>query len=307
MKILLTGRSGQLGWELARALAPLGEIIAFDRAGLDLAVPGQIVSVIRSVRPDVLVNAAAYTAVDRAESEPDASFAINAAAVAILAEEAKRARALLIHYSTDYVFDGAKDTPYSEDDRPNPINAYGRSKLAGEQSISSIDGPHLILRTSWVYSARGKNFLLTIRRLLQKRDELRVVSDQIGAPTSAGALAEATAELLRRNGAGALGERSGIYHATARGSTSWHGFAMEIARLERLGLPTRIVPIASSEYPTPAQRPKNSRLSNEKLLRSFGIALPKWEACLETCHASLRAREGRESDTPNANDAREVE
>lgn len=300
MKILLTGKNGQVGWELAQALAPLGEIIAFDRESLDLAVPDQIVSVVRSARPDVLVNAAAYTAVDRAESEPDSAYAINAAAVAILAEEAKRAQALLIHYSTDYVFDGSKEAPYVEEDPPNPINAYGRGKLAGEQAIRSIDGPHLILRTSWVYAMRGKNFFLTILRLLKEKDELRVVSDQIGAPTSAGALAEATAELLLRHGTATLGACRGIYHATAGGSTSWHGFAMEIARLEQLDSSARITPIASSEYPTPARRPKNSRLCNEKLLRAFGVALPKWEACLETCHATLRARGRREGGTSNA-------
>jgi dTDP-4-dehydrorhamnose reductase len=287
VKILLIGKNGQVGWELAHALAPLGEIIAFDRKGLDLAVPDQIVSAVRSARPEVLINAAAYTAVDRAESEPDAAYAVNAAAVAILAEEAKRVQALLIHYSTDYVFDGAKDTPYIEEDRPNPLNAYGRSKLAGERAVCSIDGPFLILRTSWVYSARGENFLLTIRRMLRERDQLRVVSDQIGAPTSAGALAQATAELLQRHGAAALAERRGIYHATAAGSTSWHGFATQIARLERPGSPARLVPIPSSEYPTAARRPRNSRLSNEKLLRHFSVALPRWETCLETCHATL--------------------
>lgn len=290
MKILLTGKNGQVGWELAHALAPLGEVIALDREALDLAVPDQIVSVVRSARPDVLVNAAAYTAVDRAESEPDAAHAVNAAAVAILAEEAKRAQALLIHYSTDYVFDGSKEAPYVEEDPPNPINAYGRSKLAGEQAIHSIGGAHLVLRTSWVYSARGKNFLLTIRRLLREKSELRVVSDQIGAPTSARVLAEATAELLRRHGAAALGDARGIYHATTSGSTSWHGFARKIARLERSDSPARIVPIASSEYPTPARRPANSRLSNEKLLRTFGVALPRWEASLEACHALLGNR-----------------
>ena len=287
MKILIIGKNGQLGWELTHVLAPLGEVTALDRAGLDLSAPDRIVSVVRSVRPEVLINAAAYTAVDRAESEPDAAFAINAAAVAVLAEEAKRVRALLIHYSTDYVFDGTKESPYIEEDRPGPLNAYGRSKLAGEQAIQDIDGAHLILRTSWVYSARGKNFLLTIRRLLQEKKELRVVSDQIGAPTYARGLASATAELLRRHGAAALGDASGVYHATTSGSTSWHGFAKEIARLERPEPPARIVPISSSEYPTPARRPANSRLSNEKLHRRFGIALPPWEASLEVCHAML--------------------
>ncbi len=300
MKILLTGKNGQVGWELAQALAPLGEVIAFDRGDLDLADPDQIVSVVRSARPEVLINAAAYTAVDRAESEPDAAYAINATAVAILAEEAKRVQALFIHYSTDYVFDGTKDTPYIEEDRPNPVNVYGRSKLGGEQAIHSIGGAHLILRTSWVYSARGKNFLLTIRRSLHEKNELRVVSDQIGAPTSARGLAEATAELLRRHGAAALGDARGIYHATASGSTSWHGFAREIARLERPDSPARIVPITSSEYPTPARRPGNSRLSNEKLFRRFGVALPRWETSLEACHAMLgKMRDLTETEEPS--------
>jgi dTDP-4-dehydrorhamnose reductase len=300
VKILLTGKNGQIGWELAHALAPLGEVIAFDRGGLDLAVPDQIAGAVRSVRPDVLVNAAAYTAVDRAESEPDAAHAVNAAAVAILAEEAKRVHALLIHFSTDYVFDGAKDTPYVEEDRPNPINVYGRSKLAGEQAIRSIDGPHLILRTSWVYATRGRNFFLTIRRLLQEKEEVRVVSDQIGAPTSAQALADVTAELLERHSAAGLGEAGGVYHVTARGCTSWHGFATEIARLELPGLqnPPRIVPIASDQYPSPARRPRNSCLSNEKLLRCFSIELPRWEACLEALHGRLRQRARLDGGTP---------
>ncbi len=290
MKILLTGKNGQIGWELAHALAPLGEVIAFDRGGLDLAVPDQIVGAVRSVRPDVLINAAAYTAVDRAETEPDAAHAVNAAAVAILAEEAKRLHALLIHFSTDYVFDGVKVTPYVEEDRPNPINVYGRSKLAGEQAIRSIDGPHLILRTSWVYAARGGNFFLTIRRLLREKEEVRVVSDQMGAPTSAHALAGVTAELLGRHSAAGLGDAGGVYHVTTRGYTSWHGFATEIARLELPDLPNppRILAIASDQYPSPARRPGNSCLSNEKLLRCFGIALPQWETCLEACYARLK-------------------
>ena len=288
MRILLTGRNGQLGWELARALAPLGELAAYDRTMLDLAKPDQIATAVRSVKPDIIVNAAAYTAVDNAESEPDAAFAVNAAAPGLLAEEAKRAGALLIHYSTDYVFDGAKEAPYVEEDQTNPLNVYGRSKLAGEQAISDVGGRYLILRTSWVYAARGKNFLLTIRRLLKEKDELRVVSDQIGAPTSAGALAVATAELLRRHGAAALGDARGIYHVAAAGYTSWHGFATEIARLEQPDSRVRIVPIASGEYPSPARRPRNSRLSNEKLLRRFGIELPRWEACLEACLVRLK-------------------
>jgi dTDP-4-dehydrorhamnose reductase len=290
VRILLTGKNGQVGWELSRALAPLGEVVAFGREELDLAVPDRIVSAVRTVRPDVIANAAAYTAVDRAESEPEAAHTINAVAAGILAEEAKRAGALLVHYSTDYVFDGAKNAPYVEEDPPNPLNAYGRSKLVGEYSIRAAGAPHLILRTSWVYAARGKNFFMTILRMLREKNPLRIVTDQIGAPTSAGALADATAELLRRYDTLALGKMSGTYHATAGGSTSWYGFAAQIAQLERAALPQMppIVPIASSEYPLPAPRPKNSRLSNEKLLRRFGVKLPPWEVCLEACHARLR-------------------
>jgi dTDP-4-dehydrorhamnose reductase len=291
VKVLLTGKNGQVGLELCRALAPLGEIAAYDRAGLDLALPDRIAAAVRSIKPDVLVNAAAYTAVDQAELEPEAALAINGGAVAVLAEEARRAGALLIHYSSDYVFDGDKDAPYVEEDLPNPLNAYGRSKLAGEQAIRQVDCAHLILRTSWVYAAHGRNFFLTVRRLLREKEELRIVSDQIGAPTFAGALADATASLLEDHGATALGERRGVYHITASGSTSWHGFATEIARLEQVGA-ARVVPIPSEAYPTPARRPKNSRLSNEKLLRQFGVALPAWEASLAACHASLARGRG---------------
>ena len=288
MKILLTGRNGQVGSELARALAPLGEVIAYDRTGLDLAVPDRIVAAMRLVKPDVVVNAAAYTAVDRAESERDAAHAVNAAAVAVLAEEARRAGALLVHYSTDYVFDGTKDAPYVEEDSTNPLNEYGRSKLAGENAIRSVGGPHLILRTGWVYAPRGKNFLLTILRLLHERNELRVVSDQIGTPTSASMLADLTVELLRSHDKTSLGEASGIYHVAPSGFTSWHGFATEIARLERLDT-VRIVPIASSEYPSAARRPLNSRLSTDKVSERFRVALPNWQACLESCYATLRS------------------
>ena len=290
MRILLTGKNGQLGWELGRALSPLGEVNAPDRAGLDLADTERIVSAVRSARPDVVVNAAAYTAVDQAESEPDAAFAINARAVVVLAEEARRAGALFIQYSTDYVFDGTKEGPYVEDDIPNPLNVYGRSKLAGDLAVRSAGGPHIILRTSWLYAARGENFLLTMRRLLREKGTVRVVSDQIGAPTSAGSLADATAEVLRQFSS-APRNLSGTYHATAGGSTSWHGFASEIARFEQAGAPRplHVVPIPSIDYPAPAPRPKNSRLSNEKLLRTFGVRLPPWQACLEACYAQLRS------------------
>jgi dTDP-4-dehydrorhamnose reductase len=266
-------------------------VTACDRPALDLSQPDRIASVVRAARPEVIVNAAAYTAVDQAESEPEAAFAVNAHGVRILAEEAKRAGALLVHYSTDYVFDGAKETPYVEDDAPDPLNVYGRSKLAGERAIADAGGRFLILRTGWVYAPRGKNFFLTMRRLLREKDEVRVVSDQIGAPTSAAALAAATVELLRRHSPKALSEASGVYHATAAGDTSWHGFAAEIARLEQPSLPKlpRIVAIASSEYPSPTRRPKNSRLSNEKLNRTFAVTLPSWQDTLKACHAGLTA------------------
>jgi dTDP-4-dehydrorhamnose reductase len=287
VKILLTGKNGQVGQELQHALAPLGEIIAYDRTGLDLAVADSIVAAVRSAGPEVLINAAGYTAVDQAEREPEAAHAVNARGVAVLAEEARRAGALLIHYSTDYVFDGVQDKPYVEEDAPNPLNAYGLSKLAGERAIQQTGCAHLILRTSWVYAERGKNFFLAMRRLLAEKGELRIVSDQIGAPTFAGDLAAATAGLLGDLGAPALGERRGVYHMTASGSTSWHGFATAIARLEGVDPLARVVPIPSEAYAAAARRPKNSRLSNEKLLREFGVALPSWEASLAVCHARL--------------------
>lgn len=287
MRILLTGKNGQVGLELSRALAPLGEIVAYDRTGLDLAVPDSIVAAVRAVQPKVLVNAAAYTAVDQAEREPEAAHAVNNRGVAVLAEEAKRAGALLIHYSTDYVFDGTRDRPYVEDDDPNPLNVYGQSKLGGERAIRQIDCAHLILRTGWVYAERGRNFFLTIRRLLKEKDEVRVVSDQIGAPTFAGSLADATSEILRADSVAALGERRGVYHATSAGSTSWHGFATAIARLEGVDALARVIAIPSEAYRTAARRPRNSRLSNAKLRSDFGIALPPWEASLAVCHARL--------------------
>jgi len=286
VKILLTGSGGQVGWELRHALAPLGAVVAFDRADLDLADPDRIVSTLRSVAPDVIVNAAAYTAVDRAETERDAAFAVNARAPGIMAEEAKRLGALLVHYSTDYVFDGTKPTAYVEDDAARPLNVYGESKLAGEAAIRQAGAAHLILRASWVYAARGRNFLLTMRRLLGTRDEVRVVDDQAGAPTSAASLADATAQLLGRD-VTTLRAAAGVYHASAAGRTSWYGFAAEIARLENAR--ARLVPIASSEYAAAARRPANSVLSNDKLERTFAVRLPDWKRQLEICYAGLQA------------------
>jgi dTDP-4-dehydrorhamnose reductase len=274
VKILLTGRNGQVGWELERSLNGLGEVVAFDRTRLDLADPDQIISAVRSVRPDVLVNAAAYTAVDRAESEPDTAHAINAFAPGLLSEEAKKLGALLVHYSTDYVFDGTKRGAYSEKDAPNPLNIYGRTKWAGERAVQAAGGRHLILRTSWVYAPRGKNFLLTILRLAKERKELRVVDDQIGAPTTSAMIAEATARILT------CADPHGLYHLSASGRTSWHGFAEAILRGAGFGIP--VMPIPTSQYPTPARRPANSLLDNTVLERHFEIRVPVWEEGLAT-------------------------
>ena len=271
MRILLTGRNGQVGWEVQKALAPLGELTALGRAELDLSDAGRLREAVREANPDVIVNAAAYTAVDKAESEREAAFAVNATAPGILAEEAKRNGALLVHYSTDYVFDGAKPVPYVEEDEPNPINVYGASKLAGERAIAGSGCRYLILRTSWVYGPRGSNFLLTILRVARERPELRVVDDQIGAPTSSRAIARATAQVLRPGA-------HGTYHLSAAGQVSWCGFARAI--LARAGVATAVVPIRSEDYPAAARRPRNSRLDCSRLRETFGVALAPWEAGL---------------------------
>lgn len=278
MRILLTGSDGQIGWELGRSLPPVGEVFAFGHASLDLAVPDQIVGRVREVKPDLIVNAAAYTAVDRAESEPDLAARINGQAPRILAEEALRVGAALIHYSTDYVFDGAKTAPYVETDAPNPINVYGESKLEGERAIQATGCRHLILRTSWVYGARGANFLLAMLRLAREREELRVVDDQIGAPTWCRDVAGATTPLARELAAGNIG---GLYHLTASGKTSWCGFAREILKI--CGMTTRLLAIPSAQYASAAKRPANSTLSCESLQSRSGIALPEWLASLRCC------------------------
>ena len=284
MRILLTGRNGQIGWELERKLAPLGEVIATDRTTLDLADPDAIRRVVREAKPDVIVNAAAYTAVDKAESEPELAMRINGFAPGVLSEEARRLGALLVHYSTDYVFDGEKATPYVENDAPNPLNVYGRTKLEGERVIQASRCRHLILRTSWVYGARGNNFLLTILRLAKERDELHVVEDQIGAPTWCCPLAEATAAILPR---AVLGETSapGLYHLTNGGRTSWYGFAAEILRLANIATPVRAVTAAA--HAARAARPASSLLDNAKLRKVFGIAMPDWRASLAACLRSF--------------------
>jgi dTDP-4-dehydrorhamnose reductase len=278
LRILLTGATGQVGWELRRTLAPLGEVKAFDRYGLDLADAPPLAAAVRALQPDLIVNAAAYTAVDKAESERDLAFAVNATAPRVLAEEAKRIGAMLVHYSTDYVFDGEKAAPYVEDDPTGPINVYGESKLAGERAIQATGCRHLILRTSWVYGPRGKNFFLTMKRLAKERPELRVVDDQVGAPTSSIAIADATAQLLAKR-------TVGLYHMTAAGETTWCGFAREILR--RAGLATPVVGISTNDYPTPARRPRDSRLDCSRLKAASGVELASWEAQL--AEVTLRA------------------
>jgi len=285
VNILLTGKNGQVGWELARTLLPLGHVTACGHGELELADAAAVRRKLDEVRPDVIVNAAAYTAVDKAESEPELAEAVNAAAPALLAQEAARRGALLIHYSTDYVYDGAKAAPYVETDPTGPLGAYGRSKLAGEAGIRAAGCDHLIFRTSWVYSVRGANFLRTILRVAAEREELRVVADQIGAPTWARLIAEATAHALRQAmqepGSGKFA--SGVFHLTTAGETSWHGFASAIVA-GRDGLRVKAVtPITTAEYPLPAPRPANSRLDTGAFRARFGLALPDWRDCLQLC------------------------
>ncbi len=272
MRILLTGSKGQVGSALERSLAPLGELIAVDRADLDLLDANSIARTVAKEKPDVIVNAAAYTAVDRAEIEREAAFAANATGAGLLAKEAKKLDALLIHYSTDYVFDGEKRAPYTEADAARPLNVYGRSKLEGERAVAASGCRHFILRTSWLYSQRGRNFLLAILAAARAQPELRVVNDQRGAPTSSGAIAAATARLL--SSPDFSKKPGGIYHLSAAGETTWHGFAEAI--LEAAGLKTPLVAIRSDEYPVAARRPRNSLLDNAKLAAAFGIALRDW-------------------------------
>lgn len=281
-RILLTGIGGQVGWELQRTLQPLGEVVACDRQRLDLADPDRLRAAVREIQPALIVNPAAYTAVDKAESEPELAQTINDTAPGILAEEAKRLDALLIHYSTDYVFDGAKTTPYVEGDPTAPLGAYGRSKLAGEEAIRASGCRHLIFRTCWVYGARGHNFLRTMLRLARERDELRVVDDQHGAPTWSRMIAETTALALARH----TGQQ-GIYHLAAADVTTWHGFATAIiAEASARGMLDRATPvrrITSADFPTPARRPANSRLDCSRLHADFGLQPPDWQTQLRLC------------------------
>ena len=286
LKILISGKTGQVAVELQKHLAGLGELIVLGRDVLDLSQPDQIRAQVRAHKPDLLIIAAAHTAVDQAENEPELAFAINASAPGVFAEEAAALGIPLIHYSTDYVFDGRKPAPYTEDDATNPLGVYGKSKLAGELAIAASGAQHLILRTSWVYSTHGKNFLLTMQRLLQERSELRVVADQIGAPTWAGTIAQSTRALIERWQSGDAAAW-GTYHLTASGETSWFGFTQAIAgHLTAQGKAcATLEPIPASAYPTPAARPQNSRLDCSKLAREWGVTQPDWEAALSECVA----------------------
>jgi dTDP-4-dehydrorhamnose reductase len=285
-KILVFGRVGQVGWELRHKLACLGEVTAIDYPEIDFSRPDSIRTTVRAAEPTVIINAAAYTAVDKAESDPDLAMAINGTAPGVIAEEAKRLGSIFMHYSTDYVFDGTKPGLYVETDSPNPINVYGKTKLAGDQAIQAVGGDYLILRTSWVYGARGSNFLLTMLRLAQERAELQIVDDQIGAPTSSECIAQATANLLAQLLAPAgrgLDGRSGIYNLTSTGETTWHGFAKSLLTKSSgyFGFTVpHLIPIKTSEFPRPAKRPANSRLSCHRLEQTFGVTLPPWEHAL---------------------------
>jgi dTDP-4-dehydrorhamnose reductase len=295
-RILVTGATGQIGWELARTLMPVGEVIALERSQCDLARPELLGALVDAVAPDVIVNAAAYTAVDKAEEESSLAMTVNAEAPAKLAAAARRNGALLVHYSTDYVFDGTKAGPYLEEDSPRPASAYGRSKLAGEEAVRSSGADHVILRTCWIYAARGKNFLKTILRLAGEREELRIVADQFGAPTWARLVAEVTAlalqqDIARRNN-GTF--ESGLFHLASAGEANWHAFASAIvdgARARGAVLKCRsIKPIATAEYPLPAARPANSRLSAIRLATRYDVILPGWESCLQRCLDELLPR-----------------
>jgi len=299
MRLLVTGATGQVGWELSRNLMPLGEVIAVGRTRCDLSRPETVPALISETRPDVIVNAAAYTAVDKAEQEEALAMTVNATAVGVLAQEARKVNALLIHYSTDYVFDGAKSASYTENDTPNPINAYGRSKLAGELAIRQVGCDHLILRTSWVYAARGRNFVKTILHLAAEREELKIVADQFGAPTSARLIADATAAILARlSGRQSWHVNGGTYHLSAGGETSWHGFATAILAAARAAQPAgalksqRVLPITTADYPLPARRPRNSRLDCTRLYSTFGLHLPDWRAAFTLTLAELLEHQG---------------
>ncbi|WP_018900909.1 dTDP-4-dehydrorhamnose reductase [Rhizobium sp. 2MFCol3.1] len=287
MRLLLTGKNGQVGFELQRSLAPLGEVVAVDRGVCDLTNYSQLRAVIRDTRPDVIVNPAAYTAVDKAETEQDLAFAINGMAPGVIGEEAARLGALVVHYSTDYVFDGGGEGFYTEEQQTNPPGIYGRSKLAGEASLRCSGARHLIFRTSWVAGVHGANFTKTMLRLAAESDEINVVADQVGAPTTADLIADATAHAVRAAVRVPQNIPSGVYHLVAGGETNWHAYAVHIIETARLaGKPIRVASdairaITSAEYPTPAKRPTNSRLDTSKFRGTFNLSLPQWQAGID--------------------------
>ncbi len=293
-RILIVGSNGQVGRELQRSFAGTGEVLCYDLHNVNIADEQQVRSMIRDTQPDLILNAAAYTAVDRAESEPEIAMAINATAPRILAEQAAQTNALLVHYSTDYVFDGTKREPWVESDSPNPLNVYGVTKLAGEQAIQQVGGKFLIFRTSWVYGPHGNNFLFSMLRLAREREKLSIVDDQVGAPTTSIELADATRSAVERVLSGQCGLRqkwAGLYHVTCAGSTSWFGFAREIfARTAALtpGKVPVLTPISTPDYPTPAKRPLYSVLSNRKLSETFKIELPQWQSALDATVLQLK-------------------
>jgi dTDP-4-dehydrorhamnose reductase len=286
-RILIFGAAGQVGLELQRSFAGFGSMVAVDLESVDLADVSQTRALVHRVQPHVILNAAAYTAVDRAESQPDVAMAINATAPRVLAEEALRLNALLVHYSTDYVFNGQKQQPWIETDEPNPLNVYGESKLAGERAIQQTGGSFLIFRTSWVYGPHGNNFLLTMLRLARERDRLSIVDDQFGSPTTSIELANATrtiAEGVMAGKFGVLQDWVGLYHMTCANSTTWFGFAQAIfdrAATKLQVKPPELTPLATKDYPTPARRPRNSLLSNQKLYDRFGVRLASWQSALD--------------------------
>jgi len=280
--ILLIGKNGQIGWELERSMAPFGRVVALDYPQIDLSKPDSIIQTLRAIKPNLIVNAAAYTAVDQAEIEPDLAMDINGIAPGIFAEEAKKLGAFLVHYSTDYVFDGSKTTPYMEEDEPNPLNMYGKSKLEGDKAIQAAEIPYLIFRTSWVYGLRGKNFLLTILRLAEENKEIPVVCDQIGTPTWSRMIADCTCLILAQ-GNRAVVEKPGLYNLSAYGQTTWYEFAESIIAISP-GInkkTTKLVQITSADYAYPTSRPKYSVLSNRKIYDHFGISVPAWDIVLK--------------------------
>ncbi len=290
MKILLFGKNGQVGWELNRSLQPLGEIIALDIEEVDFSEPESLRQIVQDISPDIICNAVAYTAVDKAEEKEELALKINGIAPGVLAEEALKLDALLVHYSTDYVFDGTKETPYVETDKPNPINAYGRTKLAGEVTVQSSGCDYLIFRTSWVYASRAHNFMLTMLKLAQEREELSIVGDQIGAPTSARLIADTTVlcvhQAYKEKIEGAFS--SDLYHLTNSGHTSWYGFTEEIINVASKSLKMQLTiknikKISTFDYPTPATRPMNSRLAMTKAESVFTVKIPDWKNSLSVC------------------------